>query len=221
MRVFACNVVSKLQRNRCITFGDLRSWTTWPLHFYIYRWVKQRKVWWLRDDSHVAFGWKIPGEKWSKRQCIVVMQQPVLLSPKFGAKSLHIFTQSPWNISVVWGIDCLGCQDKFFVNNPLDVKESDEPALDFALHLSCLIWSRWVWTFRLRLILSSLIACLIIGRVSFALFSEICTKFDDVSILGPLRNCIRPDSWLQIKGHKESAHPPTCLKFCTLTPKMC
>jgi hypothetical protein len=37
MRVFACNVVSKLQRHRCITFGDSRSRTNWPLHFYIYR----------------------------------------------------------------------------------------------------------------------------------------------------------------------------------------
>jgi hypothetical protein len=37
MRVFACNVVSKLQRNRCITLGDWRSRTNWPLHFYIYR----------------------------------------------------------------------------------------------------------------------------------------------------------------------------------------
>jgi hypothetical protein len=27
----------------------------------------------------------------------------------------------------------LVCQDEFFVNNPLDVKENDEHALDFAL----------------------------------------------------------------------------------------
>jgi hypothetical protein len=39
MRVFACNVVSKLQRNLCITFGDWRSRTNWPLHFYIYRYT--------------------------------------------------------------------------------------------------------------------------------------------------------------------------------------
>jgi hypothetical protein len=25
------------------------------------------------------------------RRCFIVMQQPVLLSPKFGAKSLHLF----------------------------------------------------------------------------------------------------------------------------------
>jgi hypothetical protein len=30
------------------------------------------------------------------------------------------------------------CQYKFFVSNPIDIKESDEHALDSALHLSCL-----------------------------------------------------------------------------------
>jgi hypothetical protein len=46
-------------------------------------------------DSHAVFGKKFPGKKGSVRRCIVVMQQPVLLSPKFGAKSSHIFMQSP------------------------------------------------------------------------------------------------------------------------------
>jgi hypothetical protein len=48
------------------------------------------------DDNYVIFGKKkIPGEKGSVRRCVVMMQQPVPLSPKFGAKSSHIFTQSP------------------------------------------------------------------------------------------------------------------------------
>jgi hypothetical protein len=47
------------------------------------------------DESHVFFGKKFPGEKGSVGRCVVVMQQPVLLSSKFGAKSSHIFTQSP------------------------------------------------------------------------------------------------------------------------------
>jgi hypothetical protein len=40
MRVFACYVVSKLQRHRCPTFGALRprtQRTNGQLHFYIYR----------------------------------------------------------------------------------------------------------------------------------------------------------------------------------------
>jgi hypothetical protein len=37
---------------------------------------------------------KVSGGKRNVRQCVVVMQQPVLLLPKFGAKSSHMFTQS-------------------------------------------------------------------------------------------------------------------------------
>jgi hypothetical protein len=49
--------------------------------FYLQSW-KQRKV-----------GKR--GEKGNVRLCIVLMQQPAPFSPKFGAKSSHIFTQSP------------------------------------------------------------------------------------------------------------------------------
>jgi hypothetical protein len=52
---------------------------------------KQRKVGWVGDESHVVFGQQFPGEKGNVRQCVIVMQQPVLLSPKFGEKSSHIF----------------------------------------------------------------------------------------------------------------------------------
>jgi hypothetical protein len=34
---------------------------------------------------------EFPGEKGSVRRCVVVTQQPVVLSPKFVAKSSHIF----------------------------------------------------------------------------------------------------------------------------------
>jgi hypothetical protein len=44
------------------------------------------------DNSLVIFGQEFPGKRGSVRQCIVMMQQPILL---FGAKSSHIFTQSP------------------------------------------------------------------------------------------------------------------------------
>jgi hypothetical protein len=54
---------------------------------------KDRKVEWVGDNSHVVFGQKFPGEKGTVRRCVIVMQQPVLLSPKFGAKPSHIFVQ--------------------------------------------------------------------------------------------------------------------------------
>jgi hypothetical protein len=49
------------------------------------------------------------------------MQQPVLLSPEFGAKP-QLYAQL-----TVWP-----CQDELFVNNPRDIRENDEYALDFA-----------------------------------------------------------------------------------------
>jgi hypothetical protein len=44
--------------------------------------------------------------------------------------------------SLVCRIDFLACQDEFFVNNLLDVKENGEHALDFAFHSSRLFWSQ-------------------------------------------------------------------------------
>jgi hypothetical protein len=62
-------------------------------HFYLQS-EKQGKVGWMRKESHAVFGQKVTGEEGSVR-LVVMMQKPVLLSPKFGAKSSHIFTQSP------------------------------------------------------------------------------------------------------------------------------
>jgi hypothetical protein len=66
------------------------------------------------------------------------MEEPVILLPKLGAKSSHIFTYLPKNITVVCGIDCLACQDEFFMKNTLDVEESDDHTPGFSLGLSCL-----------------------------------------------------------------------------------
>jgi hypothetical protein len=49
-------------------------------------------------------------------------------------------TASSFIAKVVCGIDCLACQDDFFVNNPLDVKENYEHALNFVLHLTRLFF---------------------------------------------------------------------------------
>jgi len=92
------------------------------------------------DDSHFVFRQKLLDEDRSVRQGIVMVKQPGLFSPKFGAKSSYVFTQSPQNIAVEPGIHSLTCCDKFFVHNPLDVKESDDHALDIAFHLSGLFW---------------------------------------------------------------------------------
>jgi hypothetical protein len=46
------------------------------------------------------------------------------------------------NVTIAYGIDCLACQDVFFVNNRFDIKENDKLALDFAFRLSRLFRSR-------------------------------------------------------------------------------
>jgi hypothetical protein len=49
----------------------------------------------LQSGKQKKVGWvgKFPGEKGSVRRCIVAMQQSLLLLPKFGEKSWHVFTQ--------------------------------------------------------------------------------------------------------------------------------
>jgi hypothetical protein len=48
---------------------------------------KKGKVRWVGDNSHVVFGQKFAGEKGSVKWCVVVIQQPVILLPKFRVKS--------------------------------------------------------------------------------------------------------------------------------------
>jgi hypothetical protein len=51
-------------------------------------------------------------------------------------------------------------------------------------------------------------------------FPDIYTKFDAFPLSDPSRNYIRPDTRLQMKEHKNSSHPSSCMKCCTLTPKI-
>jgi hypothetical protein len=70
----------------------------------------------------------------------------------------------------VCGSDCLSSQYELFVNYPTDVKENDEHALDFALHLS----QHFSASATLDLPCTAKAffpkACLIIAKVSVALF---------------------------------------------------
>ena len=94
----------------------------------------------MGDDSNFVFRQKLVGEDGSVRQGVVMMKQPGLLTPKLGAMSSHVFMQSQQNFALEPGINSLACWDKFFVHNPLDVKESDDHALEIAFHLSGLFW---------------------------------------------------------------------------------
>jgi len=99
------------------------------------------------DDKHFFFHQKLLDDDGSVRQSFVMVKQPGLFSPNFGATSSHVFTQSPQNVAVEPGIHSLACWDKFFVHNPLDVKESDDHALDIAFHLSGLFLALVTWGF--------------------------------------------------------------------------
>jgi hypothetical protein len=52
-------------------------------------------------------------------------------------------------------------------------------------------------------------------------FAETWITFDAVRLSVPTRNHIRPDTRLEIEGRKKSTLPPSCVKFCTTTPKIC
>jgi hypothetical protein len=92
------------------------------------------------DDSHSVFYQKLLGKDRSVRWGIVMVKQPGLFLPKLGVTSSHVFMQSAQNIVEELKIHSLACWDKFFVQNPFDVKESDNHALDIAFHLSVLCW---------------------------------------------------------------------------------
>jgi hypothetical protein len=109
-------------------------------------------------------------------------------------------------------IDCLACEDKFCVNNPLKCQRK--------------LWSySWIFFFSLF----SPLFCLrefgfSIGTSCFPerlynhcqglrlISSEKCTKFDAVPLSDPSPNRIRPDTRLEMKGRKEGSSTSTQLR---------
>jgi hypothetical protein len=66
-----------------------------------------REVGWVGDDSYLGFRQKLLGEDGSVRRGVVIVKQRDLFSPKFGATSSHVFTQSPQTFAVEPGIHSL------------------------------------------------------------------------------------------------------------------
>ena len=90
----------------------------------------------MGDDNNFVFHQKLVGEDRSVRRGVAMVKLPGLFSPKLGALSSHFFTPSLQNFAVEPRIHSSACWDKFFVHNPLDVKESDVHGLEIAFHLS-------------------------------------------------------------------------------------
>jgi hypothetical protein len=63
----------------------------------------------MGDDRHLVFRQKMLGEDGNVRRGVVMVKQPGLFSPKFGATSSHVFTQSPKNFAVEPGVHNLAC----------------------------------------------------------------------------------------------------------------
>jgi hypothetical protein len=51
------------------------------------------------DDSHFVFRQKLLGDDENVRRGVVMVKQPGLFSPKFGATSSHVLTQLPQNVT--------------------------------------------------------------------------------------------------------------------------
>jgi hypothetical protein len=169
-----------------------------------------RKIRWVGDDSHVAFGKKtFPAEKESVRRCVVVLQQLVMLSPKFGEKSSHIFTQSPQIVTVVCRIGCMAWQDEEFF-----VIESLVPWCQRKLLEVSWLCSASVSPFSVSVSFPYKTHSFFPERLCnhyhglCRTFSEIWTKFDAVILSDPSRNLIRPNTRLQVEGHRnQHVHP--------------
>ena len=90
----------------------------------------------MGDNSNFVFRQKLVGEDRSVRRGNVMVKQPGLFSPKLWAMSSHFFTQSLKSFAAESGIHSSACWDKFFVQNPLNVKGSGDHVLEIAFHLS-------------------------------------------------------------------------------------
>ena len=101
----------------------------------------------MGNNSNFVFRQKLVGEDGGVRRGVVMVKQPGVFSPKLGAMSSHFFTPSPQNFAAEPGIHSLACWDKFFVHNPLAVKESDDHAPEIAFHLFGLFLTLVTWGF--------------------------------------------------------------------------
>ena len=109
-----------------------------------------------------------------------------------GTMSSFFVTQSPQKFAVEPGIHSLACWDKFFMRNPLDVKESDDHALENAFHLSGLFWLWWLAAFPL----GRMSRCLRVVTVNPAIVTCNETKQERLIVGGELTNFSADDALL-------------------------
>ena len=74
-------------------------------------------------------------------QCIVVMQDPWVAGKKIRSFASDFFTQPFQYFQIVNLVDCLSSWYKFIMNNPSDIKKSQQHCFDFWFGLTELSWS--------------------------------------------------------------------------------
>jgi hypothetical protein len=77
---------------------------------------------WVCYDSHVVSGQKSPGEKGSEMVHWRDGPDSSFIAIAWGRVFVYFHTVAV-KFTIEFGIDRLTCQNEFFVNNPLDVKD--------------------------------------------------------------------------------------------------
>jgi hypothetical protein len=83
----------------------------------------------MGNENHFVFRQKLLGDDGSERRDIVMVKQSDLFSPKLGATSSHVLTQSPQNVAVETGIHSLACWDRCFALPQLLYRWLHQPGL--------------------------------------------------------------------------------------------
>jgi hypothetical protein len=131
-------------------------------------------------------------------------------------RSLRTFSRSRHKTSQLYvELTVWPSRTNFFMNSPLEVKGNGGYALEFAFHLPLHFHCRLVWTFPI----GGLLFCIRTITLNPALVTsdnlgqEAIWWISSQMLTDPSRNCVRPDTPLQIKG---------CQKISTFTglPKM-
>jgi hypothetical protein len=86
------------------------------------------------NDRHFIFRQKVLGGDGSVRRGVDMVKQPGLFSPKFGATSSYVFTQSPQNFAIEPGIHSLACGNRCFALPQLLLDGGTSPEC-FGYHL--------------------------------------------------------------------------------------
>jgi hypothetical protein len=174
-------------------------WQSWSLLSKISWYKGNCEIACWHDATASSFVNKVQGEVFAGFHAIIVKCHSTMQNWLFELSGQTFYEQSPW------------CQRKWWML--------------LTLLIACLAfyWSRWVW----NLPLGRMWLYLKVMNINPALVISDNPEQGDmykmwwpfaVPLSGPSEYRIRPDTEVQIKGHKKWAHLPSCTKFYMLIP---